>query len=148
MARTVNINQLYACKNLLYSIQMITGQETDQILNKLYELALCASTETLRVSRARQLTKRILFDYPATRLTIQLNLDSMYYKFLEDSGNVPVTAKFTFPQDVSRFDLNQITQMANELQELELGLSDKKTEWAKFTKPESKIPKVLRGVLK
>lgn len=136
--------------NLLYTIQKLKGENTEQILGYLWETVGTVIYNTLKKTRARQMNERIKTFYRKGDIPMQIEVWSYYYSRMDQDGPgqaYPMQVKVVFPRKTIRLNVQQMADIANEAMEVNIGLSDSISRLEDIKKPERKIPKRLRGLV-
>jgi hypothetical protein len=124
-------------ENLMYLIQQVTGDTTEDILFYFFNLASSIIEETFAKSRARQYHRTLGWHYRSTAVPYKLEI----YGSWMDKSKIYVGVKF--PQ--SRSDVDVAT-MVNNLVERGLQL-DNAESLPKFENPKTKIPQGFKRLL-
>jgi hypothetical protein len=135
--------------NLLYVIQKVTSENTEDILLYLYEAATAVTTDFAANGRGRNLNRRNKFFYKKN-ISIPIQLEVYSYDFTDKkkNGQVPnVHVYIKFPQSKRYLSVEQLDQLYETNIEKSIGLVDEIPHLINFDIPEIKVNKNLRKVL-
>jgi len=143
MARQFTIKTFDVDQNLMYLIQKVTGQSTNQILSYFYGIASGVAETYLQKKRlANRINKQLEWHYEG--------FDSIPYKLVvysdwsgyrgfdskDDSKVKQLYVSVNFPKSSTRID---VTAMINSIVESSIGL-DGSEPMAPFPKPKTRVP--------
>ena len=135
--------------NLLYIVQKVTSERTEDILLYLYEAATAVTTDFAANGRGRSLNRSNKFFYKKNiALPIQLEVYSYAFAEKKANGQIPtVYVSVRFPQSKRYLSVEQLDQLYNTNIEKSIGLVDEIPHLINFDIPEIKLNKNLRAVL-
>lgn len=137
--------------NLLYIIQDLTKESTEEILATLWENVNVVIANTLSVTKAQNLNEKIKTFYKkTTTIPMQIDVTSHYFRYMdtqEPGGAYQIQVKISFTRKMMTLKVKNLELLANEKLEVAIGLSDSMTELSNINKPEQQMKKRLAGLI-
>lgn len=149
MSKEIVLNQFQVDSNLMYLIQSITKEKTQEILVWFYGLACDIAEGVTSVPKYQDrawLRREIKYVYNNSDIPFRMtvNISSANGKMMAESHRCGLICEVSFPRKLEGVDMKEAIAALTETQ---LGLTGAE-DLASFTKPKTRVPIGLRTVRK
>lgn len=147
--KTYKYENICIDNNLLFLIQKVTKESTNEILVWLWDMMESVTSQGLQKTEAQRLNKRLNIFYKKTDIPVRMDVRSSYLKgsWASSKDEVDIWVNVSFPQERTEYKSENLKILSAEKMEKEFGMVDEIRVMQEIRKPAVKAPRYMKGIV-